>query len=448
MSVSTNKLRPSTLRNLSTVSLHKAAQIVGQIVAVLTIPRLLGATDHGHFTFVLSFGYLWQILGDFGTLEVMTRFVPALDQLETKRLYTRTVIFKIIIGFLLGLLASLTALLLAPWMQLTWAIYIGLGVMAHIVAWVPFQFMLSVNQVGMWMIEQSWRQWAVVLLLILLYPMLGVGGSILAWTLMELLFCGLGLWWTRAYWQPSEWRFDWVYMRPYVRAGAGFFLANLIAALLYRSSPVLVETMGSRPAEVGFISLAIGLFMLPYLMLTQFALSLVPALSEFQAQGRDDKLSQWTRDFVFYSWLIGWLGVIAVWLTADWGVPFVFGVDYLPAVAVFKWISFGIPLAGLLWAGNALATVVGRGRVRFISSLVALGVFMVLTFWLVPLYAAAGAALALSLSIVANVAVLIIALQPVFSLEWPMLLVSGSAVAVILWTIETYALSVGHWGLF
>lgn len=448
MSVSTNKLRGIALRNLSTVSLHKAAQMVGQIVAVLTIPRLLGASDHGHFTFVLSFGYLWQILGDFGTLEVLTRFVPGLDEAQARRLYTRTVLFKAVVGLGLGLLAALTALLLAPWLRFSWALLIGLGVLAHVVAWVPFQLLLSVNQVGRWMVEQAWRQWVVVIFLLLLYPLLGVGGSVLAWALMELFFCGLGLWWARAYWQPAALQLDWPYLRPYLRAGLGFFLANLISALLYRSSPVLVEAIGSEPAQVGYISLAIGLYMLPYLMLTQFALSLVPVLSEFQAQGQPEKISRWSRDFVAYSWLVGWLGVIGVWLTADWGVPLVFGADYAAAVPAFKWISLGVPLAGLLWAGNAIATVVGRGRVRFGSTLLALVLFLLLAFWLVPLYAAAGAALALSLAIVANVAVLIVALPPVYSLPWPLLLVSGGGVALVLGAIERYGLSLAGWGLF
>jgi O-antigen/teichoic acid export membrane protein len=288
----------------------------------------------------------------------------------------------------------------------------------------------------------------IVILLILLYPWLGVAGSILAWTLMEGVFLGLGLWWARTYWQRSEWQIDWAYLQPYVRRGAGFFLANLIAALLYRSSPVLVETMSDQPAQVGYISLAIGLFMMPYLLLTQFALSLVPTLSEFYHKGQIDKVQAWVHSFVLYSWLIGWLGVVVVWLMVDWGVPLVFGPDYLPAVSAFKAISFGIPLAGLLWAGNALATVIGRGRVRFNSSLGALGVFMVAALWLIPLYAATGAAMAISLSILANIAILFFYLQPQFTMRWLPLVGSGGAVILIVWIIAFQGWSMTTWGIF
>ncbi|MDX1523171.1 MAG: oligosaccharide flippase family protein [Anaerolineae bacterium] len=448
MTVSTNRLRPSALRNLSTISLHKAAQIIGQIAAVFIIPRLLGAEDHGRFIFVLSFGFLWQILGDFGTLEVMSRFVPTLSRAESDQLYTRTLVFKVAVGLLAGGLATVVALLTAPWMRPDWAVLVGVGVLTHIVAWVPFQFLLGLNRVGPWMVEQSWRQWLLIFLLLPLYPWLGVGGSIWAWTLMEIAFCVLGLWWVRDYWQPVEIGLDWAFLGPYVRFGGGFFLANLITAALYRSGPVLVETLTRQPAQAGFIGLAIGLYMMPYLMLTQFALSLVPTLTEFYTKGERDRLAAWTDNFIRYSWLFGWLATIGLWLTADWLVPFVFGADYSPAALAFKWIGLGIPLAGVMWAGNAISTVTGRGQVKFWATLVALATFLAASFWLIPMYAATGAAIALSLSVAVNVLVLIVALRPDFTLPWPILVITGAVVGLMLWAIESFQLSMAYWGLF
>ena len=448
MSLSAKKLRPSALQNLSTVSLHKIAQVVGQIVAVLTIPRLLGADDHGRFAFVLAYSFLGQILGDFGTLEVMSRFVPTMSQADIGRLYSRTLFFKIGVGLVCGVLAAALGLILAPWLRLEWAGLIGLGVLSHIVAWVPFHLMLGLNQVGKWMVEQSWRQWALVILLILLYPWLELGGTMVAWALMEVIFCILGLWWARAYWQPAELSLDWAYLKPYIHFGFGFFLANLVGAALYRSSPVLVEALTGQSAQAGYINLAIGLYMMPYLMLTQVAFSLVPTLSEFYTTGQIDKMQAWLHNFVRYSWLFGWLGVIGVWLTVDWGVLLIFGPDYALAAAPLKWISLGIPLAGPLWAGNALATVTGRGPLKFWATLAALLVFLAAALWLIPGYLAAGAAIALSVSILVNVGVLIVSLQPEFTLERPVLLTGGITAIVAIAIIEFYELSVVYWGIF
>jgi O-antigen/teichoic acid export membrane protein len=113
-----------------------------------------------------------------------------------------------------------------------------------------------------------------------------------------------------------------------------------------------------------------------------------------------------------YGWWLSWLGVIAVWFLADWAVPLVFGPEFTGAAASLKWISLGIPLTTLLWAGNVLATVAGRGGVKFGGALAGLLIFFVAAMCLTPIYAAAGAALALTLAVVANVAVLGVYLRP------------------------------------
>ena len=437
MSVSANKAHANPLRNLSTVSLHKLVQIAGLVVTVALIPRLFGANDYGRFAFVLSLSYLGQIMGDFGTLDVMGRFVPDLSFAEASRLYMRTLAFKIVAGLLCGAVTTGAALTLGQWMQVEWALLIGLGVTLHIIAWVPFQFSLGLNWVGMWISEQAWRQWVLLALLLVLLPLMGLGGALLAVVLMEALFCGLGLWWVRDYWHTAELRFEWAFLRPYVRFGSGFFLANLATVALYRSGPVLVETLTGRSAQTGYFSLAIGLFLMAFVTLSQFAQSLIPTLSGLRTRGENAQMQQWLRNFVRYSWLISWLGAIAVWLLADWGVPFVFGIDFAPATAALKWISVGIPLAALLWAGNTMATVTGQGNVKFGASLAALLIFLAAVVWLAPTYGAMGAAIALSLSVGVNVAVLSLFLRADFALEWPVLLFStligGASLGVLGW---------------
>lgn len=425
METTFEKIQPSVSRSLSAVSLHKVVQVAGLVVTVAVVPRLFGAEDYGRFAFVLSLSYLGQILGDFGTLDVMGRFVPPLPPAEAGRLYMRTLAFKIVAGLLCGLLTAGAALALTGWMRLDWALLIGLGVALHIVAWVSFQFALGLNRVGTWMAEQAWRQWALLLLLLALLPVWGLGGAILAVVIMEILFCVLGVWWTRDYWQTAELRLDRTYLWPYVRFGTGFFLANLAAVALYRSGPALVETLtGGQSAQSGYLNLALGLFLMAYITLGQFAQSLIPTLSAFRAQGQAAQIEAWLHRFIRFSWLIGWLGTLVVWLVADWAVPLVFGTDFAPAAAALKWISLGIPLSALLWAGNALATVVGRGSVKFGASLAALLVFLVVAVILVPIYGATGGAMALSLSVVVNVVVLSFFLKSELRLPWPLLIAS------------------------
>jgi O-antigen/teichoic acid export membrane protein len=177
--------------------------------------------------------------------------------------------------------------------------------------------------------------------------------------------------------------------------------------------------------------------MMAYVTVSQFAQSLIPTLSGFRAQGQSGQLESWLHNFVRYSWLAGWFTTIAVWLLADWGVPLVFGEDFAPAAAVLKWISLAIPLTALLWAGNTLSTVLGRGRIKFGASLVALLVFLVAALWLTPAYGAVGAAVALAFSTAANVFSLGLLLRSEISLNWPMLLVTSLAGVAIVGVIAS-----------
>ncbi len=406
MNTASAKPTPAALRSLSAVSLHKVVQVAGLVVTVALVPRLFGAQDYGRFAFVLSLSYLGQILGDFGTLDVMGRFVPEMNHNAASRLYMQHLGFKLVIGLLCGLITAFAALLLADWMLLTWAALIGLGVYLHILAWVPYQFSLGLDRVGSWMSEQAWRQWVLLILLVALLPFLGLTGALLALLAMEVIFLGLGLWLVRDYWQPQALALNWNYLRPYIRFGLGFFAANLVVVTLYRSGPLLVEWLTGASMETGYFNLALGLFMLAYITTGQFAQSFIPALSRFYHGGQLKTMRHWLQNFIWYGWLITWGGVLIVWFTADWAVPLVFGADFAPAAQSLKWISLAMPPAVLLWAASVTATVTGRGRLKFMASLAALVVFALAAWLLTPDYGAAGTSLALVAATVVNMVVL------------------------------------------
>jgi O-antigen/teichoic acid export membrane protein len=178
--------------------------------------------------------------------------------------------------------------------------------------------------------------------------------------------------------------------------------------------------------------------MMAYVTLGQFAQSLIPALSRFRSQGQADQVRGWLGRFVRYSWLGAWLAVIVVWLAADWGIPCRFGEEFGGAADPVRWLSLAIPLAALLWAGNAVATAVGRGRVKFGASLVGVVLFVAVAVWLVPVMGAIGAAAALGMSVGMSVVILALFLRPDLTLNWPLLLSTGLAgVAIIagIWSL-------------
>ena len=403
--------------NTSVISAHKVAQIAGSLAAVVILPRLLGVEDYGRFLFVLSLTFLGAILADLGTLDVFGRFVPAMAPDEARKLYMRTLAFSLAASMLCFVATAAASMLLASWMIPLWALMAGLMVVLRVASWVPFQYALAQNRVGAWMTEQAWRQWVTLAALLALYPLLGFTGALLALVLMELLFAGLGLWWARDDWLGRELRVEWRYFKPFLLAGLGFFLANLAAVALYRSGPVLVEALTGNSAQVGFISLAIGMYLMVYVTVSQFAQSLIPALTALRAQGCMDEMQRRLGSFMRAGLLITVAATVAVWLLAGLAAPLVFGKDFAAAAPVLRWISLAMPPAVIVWAANVIATVSGRGAVKFSAIFVALLVFLAGTLALAPGYGATGTALALSIAVLVQAIVLAVRLRPEFRLS-------------------------------
>ena len=415
-----NDTTPARRRLVSTasvISAHKVAQITGSLLAVVVVPRLLGVEDFGRFSFILSLTFLGAILADLGTLDVFGRFVPNMSADAARQLYMRTLAFSLAVSLLCFAVTVSAALLLANWMLWTWALLAGLMVVLRVASWVPFQYALAQNRVGAWMTDQAWRQWATLAALIVLYPLLGFTGALLALVLMEALFTGLGLWWARGDWLGREFRVEWRYFKPFFLAGFGFFMANLAAVALYRSGPVLVEALTGDSAQVGFISLAIGMFLMVYVTVSQFAQSLIPGLSTLRAQGRDDEMQRRLGSFMRTGLLVTAVGTVAVWLLAGWAAPLVFGQDFAAAAPALRWISMAMAPAVIVWAANVTATVTGRGGVKFSGFLTALLVFLAGTLALAPIYGAAGTALALSIAVLVQAVVMMVRLRPEFALS-------------------------------
>ncbi len=438
MSASVNRLFQSrVIRNLSAVTVHKGLQIAGQAVMVALIPRMLGAENYGRFAFILSLTYLGQMLADFGTLDVLGRFTPELGRDTARRLYLQLLTFKAGVSLLAAVVTAAAALALSGWMTPVWAVLSGLIVALHIVARIPFQYALGLNRIGVWMAEQSGRQWLLLGLLLALLPLMGFTGAVLSVMVMELVFAVAGVWgWLREEWQADLLGVDWTFLRPYLRFGASFFLSNLTAVALYRSGPVLVELLTGQSAQTGYFNLGLGLFLMVYITLSQFAQSFIPTLSGFYANGESNQLQSWAENFAWYGWLVGWAGAAAAWLLADRLVPLVFGPAFVPAAATLRWISLAIPPVAVLWTASAVATAAGRGRARFIASLAALVVFVLALLWLTPRAAAVGAAQALGLAMVVNMVVLAVYLRPVFRLNWFRLVTTGLAAGGLLGAVH------------
>ena len=171
-------------------------------------------------------------------------------------------------------------------------------------------------------------------------------------------------------------------------AGAGFFLANLAAVALYRSGPVLVEALTGKRAGRLHQSGIIGMYLMVYVTISQFAQSLIPGLRTLWSSRahRDEYSGGWAVFMRIGCWSRSRVRRRSGCWPAGrrWYL-----LDFAGAAPALRWISLAMPPAVIVWAANVTATVSGRSG-QFSGFLTALLVFLAGTLALTPVYGAAG----------------------------------------------------------
>jgi O-antigen/teichoic acid export membrane protein len=200
---STSTTSRAAARSVFAIFLNQVPQVAGSVLFVVLIPRGLGTEIYGQLTFCFAFTTIFQTFGDLGYSEIFARFLPEVRQHSGEagiRAMVRQLFgFKLLVGLGLGLIAALIAVSLEDWITPVQAGLIGLSVAARIWAIAPFPLLLGLGETGKWSVESTWRQIVVTLLLFatLALPSLTLSLGVLA--VHEIIFLGLGLWWTRGW---------------------------------------------------------------------------------------------------------------------------------------------------------------------------------------------------------------------------------------------------------
>ena len=389
-------------RNLSTISLHKIAQIFGAFAFAVLIPRFLGPELFGQLSFVLSLSLVLQMPGDLGGLDIIGRFVPAWleEGAEGKRRIAWLTWHLLTLRFLVALLITLISVPLAPaladWLTPLDGLLIGVSAAVRVLSWTPFHLNFGLNRMGRWAIELSWRQ-LVMIPFLLLFANRGVTGLLVALILSEALFWLLGHYWIRPYIQIQA--FDWAKFRPYLHFGVGFFLANIVIVSLYRLGPVLLETLTHNTVAVGYFNLGMSLYMMLIVILTQYIISFVPMLTRFRSRGEWDAAQRWLRRLIRYTAILMGAILIGMTMLLPSVTPLLFGSDFVAVTNVALLLAAALLVQPLVWAGRYAAVSFGHPRVAFYATLLGLAGFVTAAFILMPRFEAEGAALALSFGV-------------------------------------------------
>jgi O-antigen/teichoic acid export membrane protein len=424
-----SKTSAAAVRSVSAILFNQLPQVVGSVLYVAFVPRILRMEVYGQLAFAFALIAIFQMFGELGYQEIFSRFLPETGRREGEA-GVRAMIgglfrVKAAAGLGLGLLTGLTARLLAGWLTPAQAALIGLAVALRIWTMASFALLLGLGETGKWSVETTWRQIAVTLLTLALVRRPSLTLALIAMVVHEVIFLGLGLWWTRRWigkWKVESGRWKVEGGRPsrpgglaartgwkvfnlqspisnLLRFGLTFSLANFALVVMFRISLIVVEQLTGSHPEVGFFDLALGGLLLVYTFLGQVAYAFVPILTHLHLDGERAEAEAWLGRFVRYAAIIVGLAVGGMWAIAGPAAPLLFGAGFEPAANTIRAIGIGLLPLPVAWAAVILSAVEKRPAHKVRAALTGLGVFLIGAVILRG-YASAGIALAFGLGLI------------------------------------------------
>lgn len=407
-------------RSLSLISLNKFVQLIGGALWAAIVPRWLGPEDYGRFALAMSISLLLWWVGDFGGLEVFGRFLPGLDERDpraARRLFGQMFLLRCLVGLSLVPFMLVVGPRIAPWLTGWPAALVGLSAGLHIISWTSYHTLYARKEMGKWAVELSWRL-ITQLPLVLAVGQWGLTAQMAAYTVNELIYLALGLWWTRRDLAGAEWRPAWRSLWPYLAVGLGFWATNAGLIVLFRVGTTLVQVFTGDAAEVSYYDLALVVFFLVYTIVDQLIRAFLPMVSTFKEEGQDERVGAWLQIVAQWSAALGVLFVVVVYYTAAWIMPFVLGAAYGRAAVVLQVMLLALPALALVSVGTVATAVRASARAKLIAILGGIVAFLGSSPWLIARFQAVGAAGALALGLMVYAVILFAFIRHDLRLRW------------------------------
>ena len=412
-------------RNLSLISINKVIQLIGGALWAIIVPRWMGPDQYGHFALAMSISLLLWWVGDLGGLEVFGRHIPPLQERNpdaARELFGQAFLLRIFIALALVPLMLIAGPLIAPWLRGWPAALIAISAGLHIISWSSYHLLYARKEMGKWATELSWRLMT-QLPLVLLAGKWSLTAQMAAYTLNEVIYLGIALWWTRDWFSWQTLKPHLSFLKPYLRMGMGFWATNVGLILLFRTGTLLVQLLTEKSAQVSFYDLALTVFFLVFTIIDQLIRSFLPTVTEFHEGGQKERMDRWMKVLTEWGAALAVVAVIAVQYTADWILPFILGGDYAEAATVLRIMLFSLPALVLVGVGTVAAAVRQSPRVKLIAIMIGALAFWGGAFIITPRYEATGTAWALTVGL--NVYALLLFAQVRHALGFPWLKLAG-----------------------
>ncbi|MEO8099605.1 MAG: oligosaccharide flippase family protein [Acidobacteriota bacterium] len=383
-----------TIRHAGGLALLRVIATGGGLLATILIPRLMGPSGYGEFSFIQTLSLWFSLLGGLGIVSVVTRYVPELmerdDQAGLRKLAGGLLALQILGGAGSALAYFLLARIWLANEDLGAVSLVALGVAVRTIANLPFAVLLGLNRAAQWGVAEMLRAILFAPLVFLGFRLDALRGACGGMLLTEVIVLAVGFWWGRSFLSWSNLRLDWGQLRPYLRFSWAFFVSTSLILLFNRAGGPFIHLLSGEFTEVGFYTIAFGAYLTAADAWGLVLSSLGPLFSSLRLREDTDTLKQWAERLLTVFGLISVVACATSYVFAGALVHLALGPGYEAVAPLITVFSVAGVLAGPSGLARVLAVVYEQTRIPIVAAVLQLITFAVFGAALFPLAAGRG----------------------------------------------------------
>ena len=391
----------------------KAGEFIGLAVLVTLVPRLLGPAQYGSFALALSVVLIASSALALGGPSLMARYVPMADLADrpalARALLRRVALWRLAATAAVVALGMTLAVVDPTHFPRRETALVVTALVLDVVATLLLQAALGLGMTWAWNLRWALQNSVLVVGTVLIVLVAGkdaavAGVTVASASALVLALAAVAGPLLRA--PPGA-----AIPRGALRFGLLQGLSGLFILVTHRGGVVVVAVLGGAAAETGFAALAIGVALAATYTVWQAFVSQLPGLAGLFATA-PARAEHRARRLAWGSLLVLLPAALVATLLLGWLVPQVFGDDFDGAEVSIAVALAVVPLAPLTALTSQLISLRLRPRLRVASSAVGATAFALTAVAAVPVWDAAGGALALLVGTAAGALVTVVALGP------------------------------------
>jgi O-antigen/teichoic acid export membrane protein len=393
-----------TTRNLSALVILKVSQYPFLFLFFVLVPRRMGPGWYGEYALFVSIVMISASVTNFGEASgIFSRFVPEFETQARPMDIRKIFVNMIFLQNLINLAAALSLLMAMQFFYSdmfspAYVCLIGVIVVVRNNYSLYYALLFGLNDIARANSMLPLRRVLSLVLVLVLFHYFGLAGAIFSTLVVDVCLTIPAAYWTRKYISFRSADLDWAFMKPFLRYGLVFYVSGGLFAVWQKLGNVFIDRITHNTAEVAIFDIPNQMFLLMAGVILPFIFALAPIFTKLLLEGKERKLSKWSSiagkymgilcTATFFGFAACGRQLFSTILGPGFGGSYLNGVIQLAGIFPFVIVSMGI-----------LFSMVYKKPHRFFAALaVTIVSFAIAAGILIPLYGAAGCAVAMAVS--------------------------------------------------